>query len=130
METQTDPTDHAVSQGKLQISQASSDPDRICNDAEVAAKKRFQSMQYQVDHEHGGDVEHGVDPDPQKMSTLLWVILCGSILVAEMQSALETTMTANLQPTILNALGQISKFPWINVTYSLGAGGTCLFWSV
>jgi len=62
------------------------------------------------------------------MSRLYWVILCSSMLLAELQAALDSTITADLQPTIINAFGEISKFPWINVTYSLGMGGSCLFW--
>lgn len=50
------------------------------------------------------------------------------MLLAEMQASLETTMTADLQLIIINTFGEMSKFPWINVTYSLALGGSCLFW--
>ncbi|KAL8689578.1 MAG: hypothetical protein Q9218_004782 [Villophora microphyllina] len=62
------------------------------------------------------------------LSPLKWAILCSSMLVAEVQAALDSTITADLQPTIINSLGEISKFPWINVSYSLGLGGSCLLW--
>ena len=80
-------------------------------------------------HEDG--VENDSDqrsPRSAALTSFSWVILCSSLLLAEMQAALDTTMTANLQPTIINTFEQISKFPWINVTYSLGMGGTCLLW--
>ena len=67
-------------------------------------------------------------PRSASMSTLCWVVLCSSMLVAMLQAALDSTITANLQPTIIETFGEIAKFPWINVTYSLGLGGSCLFW--
>jgi hypothetical protein len=81
------------------------------------------------------NLEDGVEndsdqPSPRSASftSLSWVVLCSSLLLAEMQAALDSTMTANLQPTIINTFEEISKFPWINVTYSLGMGGSCLLW--
>lgn len=62
------------------------------------------------------------------MSSFRWTVLCFSMLVAEIQAALDSTITADLQPTIIDSLGEISKFPWINVTYALGLGGSCLLW--
>ena len=50
------------------------------------------------------------------------------MLVAETQTAYDTTVAANLQPTIIAALKEVSKFPWINVTYSLANGSSCLLW--
>ena len=50
------------------------------------------------------------------------------MLIAELQAALDSTMTADLQPAIIDTFGDISKFPWINVTYNLGLGGSCLLW--
>lgn len=67
-------------------------------------------------------------PRSGSLTSLSWVVLCSSLLLAKMQAALDNTMTANLQPTIINTFGEIAKFPWINVTYSLGMGGTCLLW--
>ncbi|KAI4189771.1 MAG: hypothetical protein LQ348_003745 [Seirophora lacunosa] len=62
------------------------------------------------------------------LGSLWWIILCSSLLLAEVQASLETTMTADLQLTIINTFGEVSKFPWINVTYSLALGSSCLFW--
>jgi len=80
---------------------------------------------------HDDAVERGSDqrsPKSVSMTTLSWVILCSSLLLAEMQAALDSTITANLQPAIIGTFGEISKFAWINVTYSLGMGGSCLLW--
>lgn len=62
------------------------------------------------------------------LTPLCWVILCSSMLLVGLQAALDSTITADLQPAIIDTFGEISKFPWINVTYSLGMGGSCLFW--
>ena len=69
-----------------------------------------------------------VNPRSTVMSPCRWAVLCFSMLIAMIQAALDSTITADLQPTIIDSLGEISKFPWINVTYSLGLGGSCLLW--
>lgn len=87
------------------------------------------SAQGEEDHENG--VEDDSDqrfPRSAPLSPLCWFILCSSMLLAEMQAALDSTITADLQPTIVDTFGEISKLPWINVTYSLGLGGSCLLW--
>ena len=65
-------------------------------------------------------------PRSASLTRFAWVTLCSSFLLAVLQSALDSTITANLQPTILNTFGEISKFPGLNVTYNLGMGSTCL----
>ena len=81
------------------------------------------------------DLENGIDdvadqlsPRATSMSSLSWFVLCSSMLLVEVQAALDSTITADLQPTIIDTFGEISKFPWINVTYSLGLAGLCLLW--
>ena len=69
-----------------------------------------------------------VNPRNTLMSPCRWAVLCFSMFIAMIQAALDSTITADLQPTIIDSLGEISKFPWINVTYSLGLGGSCLLW--
>lgn len=89
----------------------------------------LSSAQDEKDHEDG--VEDSSDHRSSKsksLSSLRWVVLCSSLLLAELQAALDSTITADLQPSIIDTFGEISKFPWINVTYSLGMGGSCLFW--
>ena len=81
------------------------------------------------DHEDGIKIEFDQQsPRSGVLSSFGWVVLCFSMLVAELQAALDSTITADLQPTIIGTFGEISKFPWINVTYSLGMGGSCLLW--
>ena len=92
-------------------------------------KEIWSSAQNEKTHQDG--VENDSDqrsPRSASLTSLSWVVLCSSLLLAELQAALESTMTANLQPTIINTFEEISKFPWISVTYSLGMGGSCLLW--
>ena len=67
-------------------------------------------------------------PSTTNLTRIRWRILCACLLLAETQAALENTITANLQPVIIDTFGEISKFPWINITYSLGGAATCLLW--
>jgi len=95
----------------------------------ASKKEGISSSQDEKDHKVG--VKNDSDqrsPRSASMSSLRWVVLCSSMLLAEMQAALDSTITADLQPTIINTFGEISKLPWINVTYSLGMGGSCLLW--
>lgn len=85
-------------------------------------------MEEEKDRNDGEDNDFDRPPRSASLSTLGWVVLCSSMLVAMLQAALDSTITANLQPTIIETFGEIAKFPWINVTYSLGLGGSCLFW--
>ena len=79
--------------------------------------------------EEGAEMQSNqTTPRSAFMSPSRWAVLCSSMLLAMVQAALDSTITADLQPTIIDSLGEISKLPWINVTYSLGLGGPCLLW--
>lgn len=96
-----------------------------------ASQKEQVPALAQDEKNHEASTEDDSDqscPRSALMSLLWWIILCSSMLLAEMQVALDTTITADLQPTIITTLGEINKFPWINVTYSLANGGSCLVW--
>lgn len=96
-----------------------------------AAQEKGTSSQAPDGSHHQTGVEDVADSDPPKkasLSRLWWSILCFSMLLAEMQASLETTMTADLQATVIHTFGEVSKFPWINVTYSLALAASCLLW--
>ena len=65
---------------------------------------------------------------PRDMKTWQWILLSGGVLFATILLALDNTVVADLQPQIVEAFGEFSKFPWINLNYSLGAVGTGLLW--
>ena len=71
-----------------------------------------------------------VQEQSPKMSLWRWVTVSGAVLLATVLLALDNTVVADLQPQIVGALGETSKFPWISVTFSLGAVGSSLSWSV
>ncbi|KAI4219222.1 MAG: hypothetical protein LQ349_008419, partial [Xanthoria aureola] len=96
-----------------------------------AAQEKGTSSQAPDGSHHQTGVEDVADSDPPKkasLSRLWWSILCFSMLLAEMQASLETTMTADLQAAVIHTFGEVSKFPWINVTYSLALAASCLLW--
>lgn len=68
------------------------------------------------------------DIPPRDMRTWQWILLSGGVLFATILLALDNTIVANLQPQIVEAFGEISKFPWINLNYSLGAVASGLLW--
>lgn len=68
------------------------------------------------------------DIPPRDMHVWQWVLLSGGVLFATVLLALDNTIVANLQPEIVEAFGEIQKFPWINVNYSLGAVASGLLW--
>ena len=57
-----------------------------------------------------------------------WILLSAAIVFANVLVNLDSTIVANLQSQILQALGSVSKFPWINPIYSLGNVGSSLLW--
>ena len=65
---------------------------------------------------------------PRQMRTWQWILLSSGILFANVLVNLDSTVVADLQPQILAALQEVSKFPWINPTYSLGNVGSSLMW--
>ncbi|KAI4266935.1 MAG: hypothetical protein L6R35_006898 [Caloplaca aegaea] len=98
---------------------------------QCASQEKGTSSQVAEDNRGEKNMEDLSKQQPTRRASLSsrwWIILCSSLLLAEMQASLETTMTADLQLTIINTFGEISKFPWINVTYSLALGSSCLFW--
>lgn len=96
-----------------------------------ASQEKRTSSQAPDGYHHEVGVENVSNSDAPKkasLSRIWWSILCFSMLLAEMQASLETTMTADLQATVIHTFGEVSKFPWINVTYSLALGASCLLW--
>lgn len=67
-------------------------------------------------------------PEAPVMTSLRWGVLCSALLLTIAQAALDTTMTANLQPLIIGTFGEVAKLPWTSVTYNLCQGATCLLW--
>ena len=102
--------------------------DEVSRDV-LESKDILSPAQNEKAHEHGAEEDSDQQsPRSASLTSLSWMVLCSSLLLVVMQAALDSTMTAVLQPTIIKTFGEISKFPWINVTYNLGMGGSCLLW--
>ena len=64
---------------------------------------------------------------PRDMSPLSWVCVVISLLTSMFLFALDNTIVADVQPSIINTLGGVNKFSWISVGYALGAIALNLF---
>ncbi|KAL3477159.1 major facilitator superfamily domain-containing protein [Aspergillus californicus] len=65
---------------------------------------------------------------PQQLKPLSWFLVVFSLLVALFLFALDNTIVANVQPNIIDTLGEIEKLPWISVAFAMGAIATDLPW--
>ena len=68
---------------------------------------------------------------PTKSQTLrwpVWTIIVLSILSSTFLFALDNTIVADVQPRIIDSLGEIQKLPWISVAFALGAVSVNLVW--
>ncbi|KAL8788073.1 MAG: hypothetical protein Q9195_007487 [Heterodermia aff. obscurata] len=65
-----------------------------------------------------------VSSSPQKsrdMSRISWICLVVSIISSMFLFALDNTIVADIQPSIIDTLGEVENLPWISVGYALGA---------
>lgn len=67
---------------------------------------------------------------PRAATGTKWVLLVVSVLSSIFLFALDNTIVADVQPKIVNDLGEIDKLAWISVGFALGAVGVQLFWCV
>lgn len=78
---------------------------------------------------NGGESQfHEELPEGPALTSFRWAVLSSSLLLAFMQAALDSTITADVQPAIIDTFSDVSKLPWINVSYSLGMSSSCLLW--
>lgn len=74
----------------------------------------------------GQSDQSGVMP-PRNMKTSLWICLVISLLSSMFLFALDNTVLADVQPSIIHTFGNIDKLPWVSVSYALGAISVNLF---
>ena len=65
---------------------------------------------------------------PRVRGALSWPVLVISVLSSTFLFALDNTMVANIQPTIIETFGEVEKLPWLSVAFQLGALGASLLW--
>ncbi|KAI0798852.1 putative MFS drug efflux transporter [Xylaria sp. FL0064] len=67
-------------------------------------------------------------PPPRNVSGIGWVLVVSSILSTIFLFALDNTVTANVQPSIVGAFHRVDLLPWVSVAYLLGSAAVNLFW--
>ncbi|KAI1407129.1 major facilitator superfamily-domain-containing protein [Hypoxylon sp. FL1857] len=59
-------------------------------------------------------------PRPRHMSTKAWICVFVSLISSIFLFALDNTIVADVQPKIIETLGDVDKLPWVSVSYPLG----------
>ncbi|RYO76816.1 hypothetical protein DL764_010277 [Monosporascus ibericus] len=57
----------------------------------------------------------------RKIHGIKWILTVGAILSCVFLYALDTTVVADIQPDIIESLGDFQKFPWLATAYALPA---------
>lgn len=65
---------------------------------------------------------------PRKMKGVVWVLVVVSVISSIFLFALDNTIVADVQPRVVETLGDIDKLPWISVTFSMAAFSVDLIW--
>ena len=66
----------------------------------------------------------------RKITGIKWVLVVSSILSSTFLFALDNTVVADIQPKILERLGEIQKLPWLSVGLFVASLSTNLMWYV
>ena len=62
-----------------------------------------------------------VDEPPRDMGTVRWVLTCSALYSATLLYGLDTTIVADVQVSIVERFGEISKLTWIGAAFPLGS---------
>ena len=65
---------------------------------------------------------------PRNMKGYVWILIVVAVFSATFLYALDNTIVADVQPTLIRDLGDIQKLPWVSVGYRLGATSMNLLW--
>ncbi|PVH86320.1 MFS transporter [Cadophora sp. DSE1049] len=60
-------------------------------------------------------------PAPRSIHGVKWATAYAAMLSTTFLFALDNTITANIQPSIINSLGNVALLPWIGVGFALGS---------
>ncbi|KAF6218596.1 hypothetical protein HO133_005947 [Letharia lupina] len=58
-----------------------------------------------------------------------WLMTITAILSTTLLFSLDTTIVANVQPSIIKEFGEVSKLSWLGTAFALGSASTILPWS-
>ena len=81
----------------------------------------------------GAWVENGPEAteplaSPRSVKGILWALVVVAILSSTFLFALDNTVVADVQPTIVRQFGAVNKLTWLSVGYLLGSTTTNLLW--
>lgn len=79
------------------------------------------------DGDNLAQIQPAMPKKPRDMSQLSWVCVVISLLASMFLFALDNTVVADVQPSIINTFGNVDELPWISVGYALGAIALNLF---
>ncbi|PWY69608.1 efflux pump antibiotic resistance protein [Aspergillus sclerotioniger CBS 115572] len=86
------------------------------------------SKQAEVEAKEAPAIPESSGPVERDRKPLTWFLVVFSLMASLFLFALDNTIVANVQPDIIDALGEIDKLPWISVGIALGAIATDLPW--
>ena len=72
--------------------------------------------------------DNEVPNSPHKIGNLRRAVVAVSTISAIFLYAVDDTIVADIQPSIIHSLQEIPKLPWISVAFRLGATCTNLIW--
>ena len=67
---------------------------------------------------------------PRNVHGFAWTLVVVAIISSMFLFGLDQTITADVQPAIIDRFDEIDKLPWVSVTLLLGASASNLFWYV
>ncbi|KAF8851099.1 MFS general substrate transporter [Acephala macrosclerotiorum] len=81
-----------------------------------------------IDAENGEQVDVTEEVPPRDISGWKWALVVFSILSSTFLFALDSTIVADVQPTIVTHFNAVSKLSWLSVAFLIGAAATNLVW--
>ncbi|CZR65858.1 related to major facilitator (MFS1) transporter [Phialocephala subalpina] len=81
-----------------------------------------------IDAEKGEQVDSTEEAPPRDISGWKWALVIFSILSSTFLFALDNTIVADVQPTIVTHFDAIGKLSWLSVAFLIGAAATNLVW--
>ncbi|KAF4219444.1 hypothetical protein CNMCM8980_000420 [Aspergillus fumigatiaffinis] len=96
--------------------------------SEKGTPSSLPPLEDQLGSEHQSTELLSVDASPRRLHGWKWAVSYGSLLSVTFLFALDNTIVAAIQPSILASLGRVNLFSWIGVSFSLGSTAI-LAWS-
>lgn len=109
---------------------ASDPPNEDAKDVKHSQKDdsvTVQSSNHPNEENRQTRIEPVTPKKPRKMNQVSWICVVISLMSSMFLFALDNTIVADVQPNIINTLGNVDKLPWVSAAYALGAIAINLF---